>query len=523
MSEAGTNGPAPEPDADEWAAMAAWLAEPSHHGARDGRRIDTHTAMIALVGERAWKLRRPVDYGWLDYGTRARRLQCAELEISLNGPTAPGLYIGLGGIAPDGDGFRLIEPGGSLPETAEACVVMERFGGDQLFDRKASEQRLTPSLIHAAGRAVAEMHKTRPQLAKVMPYHELIENEIAELTAMTDIFRPDMVETYAEALRTKRDRRADVLAGRTVRRCHGDLHLGNIVMWNGEPTPFDCIEFNDDFSVIDPLYDIAFLLMDLEHRGIFRLASIAYNAWAERMAAEPGRDVHTAYGGAGLLPLCKAIRAGVRAKVGGLAARHWEGASRENAIRAARAYLAEAAQYVIPRPEPRLIAVGGLSGSGKSSMARGLAPPLDAIVLRSDAIRKGLRGVNEITRLSPDAYTREASQHVYSEMLLRAEMALESGANVILDAAHLDPEERARAARLASDMGLRFTGLWLEAPVEWLKERVEKRKNDVSDADASVVEWQTGYDLGEIDWHRIPANRSRQEVLKIARGCLADT
>lgn len=506
---------------EEWEAMAAFLADPASHGAEHGRRVDTHTATVALVDDRAWKMRRPVNYGWLDYGTRTQRRHFAGREIELNGSTAHKLYIGLGGVLATEDGFSLIQPGEPLPQEAEACVVMHRFGADQLFDRKASEGRLTPSLMHATGRAVAEMHKASPPWPQVMPYAVLIEREIAELTTMPDIFPPEEIEAYGVALLAKAGRRADVVAGRTVRRCHGDLHLGNIVMWNDRPTPFDCIEFNDDFAVIDPLYDVAFLLMDLEHRGLRRLSSVTYNAWAERMAAQPGRDILTAYAGAGILPLCKALRAAVRAKVGGLAARHWDGEARERAIAAARCYLSEAGAYLQPRPAPRLIAVGGLSGSGKSTLARALAPGLEAVVLRSDAIRKGLRGVDELTRLAPIAYTREASQQVYAEMVERAELALRSGASVILDAAHLDPEERSRAAALAQALGAGFTGLWLDAPVDWLKERIAARLNDVSDANEDVVDWQSGYDLGPIDWVSIPANHPPADVAGMAKAALA--
>jgi len=190
----------------------------------------------------------------------------------------------------------------------------------------------------------------------------------------------------------------------------------------------------------------------------------------------------------------------------------------------ARAYLALAIRYLTEAPPARLIAVGGLSGSGKSTLAWALARAqkgrLGAVVLRSDVIRKGLWGAEEIEKLPGEAYAPDVTARVYGAMLERAAMVLAGGATVILDAAHLQAVERDRAGALAAEAGVRFDGIWLDAPVEWLKERVTARAADASDADAEVVERQTGYDLGPVRWQRLAAECSPEVVVDMAMAAL---
>jgi len=503
----------------DWDAMAAFLADPASHGGAATRRIDTHTAAVVVAGDRAWKLRRPVDYGWLDYATRARRRHCAEREIALNSGPAPGLYLGLGGILRAGKGWRLAEPG-DLPADAEPVVVMRRFRQRDLFDRMAADGRLTPELMRATGRAVADMHKAAPGRDGMGHLPAFAGRETNELEHLGDLLGAGAVAAFSAEIQARAEACADLAAERGARRCHGDLHLRNIVLWQGKPAPFDCIDFNDAFTDIDPLYDLAFLLMDLDHRGHAALAAEVFNAWAERMASEPAAEVGTAYGGLALMPFFKACRAGIRAKVGALALRGCDLVECEAELAEARAYLALALRYLAPTPPARLIAVGGLSGSGKSTLAWALAGRLGAVVLRSDAIRKGLWGVEHAEKLPRDAYAPEVTAQVYSAMLERAGMALAGGATVILDAAHLKVAERGRAEALAVQAGVAFDGFWLDAPVEQMKARVTTRAADASDADASVVEKQTGYDLGPIRWQRLAAEGNPAAVADIVMAAL---
>ena len=515
----------------DWGSMAAFLADPATHGGAETQRIDTHTAVVVVAGDRAWKLRRPVDYGWLDYSTRARRRHCAEREIALNSGPAPGLYLGLGGILREGEGWRLVEPGDPIKD-AEPVVVMRRFRQRDLFDRMAAAGRLTPELMRATGRAVADMHKAaarhylgREGMGRLPAFAGRETNELLQLA---DLLGAEAVAVFSTEVQARAEAHAGLAARRGARRCHGDLHLRNIVLWQGRPAPFDCIDFNGAFTDIDPLYDLAFLLMDLDHRGHGELAVEVFNAWAERMAAEPGAEVGTAYGGLALLPFFKACRAGIRAKVGALALRGRDLAECEAERAEARAYLALAIRYLTAAPPPRLIAVGGLSGSGKSTLAWALARAqrgrLGAVVLRSDAIRKGFWGVEQTEKLPREAYTPEVTERVYGAMLERARTVLAGGATVILDAAHLMAEERDRAEALAAEAGVPFDGFWLDAPVERLKARVTTRglgrEADASDADARVVEKQTGYDLGPIRWQRLAAEGSPAAVADMAMAAL---
>lgn len=468
-------------------------------------RIDTHTAAVLMAGDRALKLRRPVNYGWLDYSTRARRRAAARREIASNNLTAPGLCEGLAGLVPDGDGWRMVQE--NLPDDGEPVVVMHRFPQSDLLDRMASEGRLDRALIHALGHAVAEMHKAAQPVGKPPYLPAFTRGEAGALDDLAPVLGP-LAGRVAALLREAGRRLGPVAADRPARRCHGDLHLRNIVLWQGRPAPFDAIDFNDDFTDIDPLYDLAFLLMDLDHRGHPELATTCLNAWAERLSAEPSPEPRIAYAGLALLPLYRACRAAIRAKVAGLTL---DGRDDPKAAEA-RAYLELAAGYLEAPQRPRLIAVGGLSGSGKSTVARHLADRLGAIVLRSDAIRKGMWGIPETARLPREAYAPEVSPRVYAAMADRARMALDGGMPVILDAAHLREGERDAAAALAAEKAAPFQGLWLDADPETLAARVAARTADVSDADARVVALQTGYDLGEIRWTRIPAAGSSDEV-----------
>jgi len=261
----------------EWESMAAFLADRANHGGAETERFDTHTATVVVVGEHAWKLRRPVDYGWLDYGTRARRRHCAEHEIEVNSTAAQGLYLCLAGIAPERDGWRLTGLDPDLPAEIEPVVVMRRFRQRDLFDRMAAEGRLTPELMRATGRAVADMHKASPARDGMGRLPAFAGRETNELVELADLLGAEAVERFSVEVQARAAALAPLATSRGARRCHGDLRLRNIVLWQGRPAPFDCIDFNDAFTDIDPLYDLAFLMMDLDHRGHGELAVEVFN------------------------------------------------------------------------------------------------------------------------------------------------------------------------------------------------------------------------------------------------------
>jgi predicted kinase len=301
-------------------------------------------------------------------------------------------------------------------------------------------------------------------------------------------------------------RSAPLLAARAaegrIRRCHGDLHLGNLCLWQGKPTPFDALEFDEALARIDTGYDLAFLLMDLDQQA----GRAAANRVLNRYLARSGD-----YGVVGPLPLWLGLRALVRAHV--QAARGRDGVP---LLKAASAYLA-------PAPA-RLIAVGGLQGTGKSTLARGLAPALGpapgALLLRSDELRKRRFGLAPEEPLPPEAYAEAVSTATHEELFTIAEAALRQGHAVALDAMFLEVRHRRHAAEIAARVGVPFQGFWLEAPMEILKSRILARRGDASDATIAVLERAAQADPGPIDWARLDAAgdvlAAAQETLGVA-------
>ncbi|KJB96276.1 bifunctional aminoglycoside phosphotransferase/ATP-binding protein [Skermanella aerolata] len=477
------------------AAIAAFLSDPATHGG-DVERIDTHGSMVFLTGDRVYKLKRAVSFPYMDYGTREKRAAACEAEVKLNRRTAPSLYLGLAPVLRGAaDGFRL----GPLVQRAEGeaedwLVVMARVDREALFDRMAESGRLDADLMRRLADAVAAFHASAERFTDrggQAAMRWVVEDNVAELAERPDLFGPDRLARLADLSRVALDRHAGLLDlrrdGGLVRYCHGDLHLRNICLVDGQPTLFDCIEFNDDIAIVDVLYDQAFLLMDLEHRGLRSLANALFNRMLERTG-----DI----GGLVLLPLFLSTRAAVRAKVEASAGKD----------RSAREYFDHALTAIDP-PGPKLVAVGGLSGSGKTTVARMLAPDIGpapgAVVLRSDAVRKELWGVAETDRLPPEAYAPDMTHRVYAELADRARRIVSAGHGVVVDAVHARIGERAALEDLARRLGVPFRGIWLEAPPEVLIARVEARTGDASDAGESVVRRQLTYALGEISWPRV--------------------
>jgi hypothetical protein len=343
------------------------------------------------------------------------------------------------------------------------------------------------------------------------------------MARLTHILSPERVASLIAATRAAHIRQAALLDARRdngfVRRCHGDLHLANAVMWLGRPVLFDCIEFSEAIATVDVVYDLAFLLMDLEVRGLHLLANRAMGRYFGRTG---GTDVLAA------LPLMLSLRAAVRAKVTAMAADGEEAPERKRAATAtANTFLDAAQRFLKPSPSPRLVAVGGLSGTGKTALGGRLAPLSEpapgALHVRSDVIRKRLMGVAPEDRLPPETYTPETSAAVYRQMLNDAGPALAGGYSVVLDGVFVRPEERRAAEALAARAGVPFRGLWLDAPVATLRARVKARRGDASDATATVVDRQTTYDTGEISWLRVDADCGPAAVLDRVSAALERT
>jgi aminoglycoside phosphotransferase family enzyme/predicted kinase len=485
-------------------ATVGFLSDPKTHGGRQVETVTTHASRIFMAGGRVYKLKRAVKYSYLDFSTaELRRKSCAE-ELRLNRRTAPNLYLEVQPITRDGAGLKI----GGEGEPIDWVVVMRRFPQEALFSHLAETDQLTPDLMRRLADRIVAFHRVAeatPDFGGMSGVEQVIRINDENLRRDGP---PAIPVVDAEALTTAARKAANDLAvllerrreAGKVRQCHGDLHLRNICLIDGEPTLFDCIEFNPSLASIDVLYDLAFLLMDLVHRGDATEAAIVFNRYL---------DVGDESGGLAAMPFFLSLRAWVRAHVTATAAKSGAGDVAE-----ARRYFDLARDFLKPRPS-RLLAIGGLSGTGKSTIAAILAGRLTrspARVLRSDVIRKSLFGAAPEERLPAEAYSRETTDRVYAKLESEAQSAIAAGCSVILDAVSAKAEERTAFAALAKRLNVPFDGIWLEAPTEILRRRIGARKNDASDADLAVLEKQLGYDLGAMEWHRIDASSAPDAV-----------
>lgn len=456
--------------------------------------IETHISKVFLSGDRAWKLKKAVRLPYVDFSTLEKRRVACEREVSLNRRTASDLYLGTRAVYRTGDGSLSFTGAG---QPVEWLVEMRRFDSNQTFDRLVHSGGLAPETMDAVAETIARFHAGAEIVSgsqETPLARPLRLNAEAFAKLEPSALPPEDMLAFSAALEAEMERRRDLLAERQrrgmVRRCHGDLHLRNIVLTDNRPVLFDCLEFDDDLAAGDTMYDFAFLLMDLLQAGRGDLANRCLNRYLE---------ISDDYEGAALLPLYIAVRAAIRCHIAGLDVR-----SRDEA----RRYLALARASLVPA-SPRLVVVAGLSGTGKTTVARRIAPrsgtPCGAIVLRSDVIRKRLHGVEPTQRLPADAYTEQASRQTYAALLARADQVLRGGASVILDAVFGLEREREAAEALARSRGADFLGLWLEAPLGLLSARIEGRRNDASDATVEIVQRQAEMLAPPIHWHHLDA------------------
>ncbi len=507
---------------DAQADLIALLSEGRGYGLPDVEveRITTHAALVFLVGERAYKMKRAVRYSFLDFTTLARRTRALEAELELNRRTAPMLYHRLVPVTREADG-RLILAGAGEP--VEWLLEMTRFDQAARLDRLAERGQLTALIIDDLAAEIADFHDQaalRSRYGGHAGMRAVIEGNAEDLATLPETVLPaGRCERLTARCQGELARRRRLLDERRrsgrVRHCHGDLHLGNIVLLEGRPVLFDCLEFDEALASIDTLYDLAFLLMDLDHQDLRALAQRLLSGYLEATRDD---------GGVALLPLFLACRAAIRAKVLGLGAAQAKDGTAAPAVDEARAYLERALVYLDP-PPARLVAIGGPSGTGKSTLARRLAPALGpapgAVILRSDVVRKRLHGVASGDRLPPQAYRKEASRAVYDTRATRAAALVGAGHAAIVDAAFLDPKERAQIEAVAAKAGVPFDGLWLSAPEDVLVGRVAARRGDASDATPEVVRRQLAFDRGAISWPPLDVSGPVEGVAVAARRLLA--
>lgn len=467
------------------------------------RTVETHISLVFIARTLAWKFKKAVRHPYLDFSTAERRLAVCERELILNRRTAPQLYRRVRRLVRGTDGKLALDGEGAL---VDAVLEMACFDDARLLDRLAQRGELTPLLVTRLAAMVVGFHAGAERCADGADsgsarVEAVLRINEAGLEAARELFGEGPVAEVVEATRDLWERHRPLMderqrAGR-VRLCHGDLHLRNIVEIDGQPVLFDCLEFDAEMATTDILYDLSFLLMDLWHRDLRALSNLLFNRYLDAADETAGLP---------LLPLFLAMRATVRAHV--LATQALEGSAegREAIATEARAYLDLAGDLLTPRPA-RLIAIGGYSGSGKSTMAaaiaHGVGAPPGARVLCSDRIRKKLFGVEPETRLPQEAYRPEVSAKVYALQREEAGAVLATGQSVIADAVFDRPQERAAIEALAGKLGTPFRGIWLEAPEPTLVERIAQRRGDPSDATADVLRSQLRHELGLLDWLRL--------------------
>ncbi len=486
----------------------------------------THVSLIFLAGDLVFKLKRAVAFPYLDFSTPQLREKACRAELALNSRAAPALYLGVREITrEEGGGLAFDGPG----ELVDCIVVMRRFAESSLFDAMAREGRLAPRHMEALAQTISRFHANAARFPEAegagTMAHLLDLNEIS--FSRCPIFPLADVVRVNEKFRAELRRIAPLLDSRGragfVRLCHGDLYLRNICMFKGQPTLFDCIEFDPRLAQIDTLYDVAFTLMDLWLIGKRDLANLLFNRYVSAFSRTLPDLAAKVRDGYAALPFFMALRAAIRAHIAASQA-HSGSAERDAAqAREAQAYFALASDLLKPRGK-MLVAIGGLSGSGKSTLTAALAAeigsPPGARTLNSDRTRKAMHKIRPNDPLPPEAYELNITAAVYLRLLSRAMDALSQGAAVIVDAVYSTEEERASITKLAHDLGVPFVGIWLEADVETLRQRVRERPKGPSDANVGVLEAQLARDPGRIDWVRLDA--ADPDLNKKALRCLRE-
>lgn len=439
--------------------------------------IETHVSWVLLADGLAWKLKKPLKLPFLDYATPALRHQYCVEELRLNRRFAPDLYLGLEAV----------------DDSGEWAVRMRRFDEGQRLDHVCARAALTPAHLSGLAQLIHAFHRSAPVAAPDGPFgspaHVLgpaLDN-FHDLATLTPDEQPRL-DPLASWTTAEFERHRETFAARLrdghVRECHGDLHLGNLVLLHGQVIPFDCIEFNDALRWIDVASELAFTWMDLLDRGQPGLAAWLLNEWL----SESGD-----FGAVPVLRFYAVYKAMVRAKVAALS-RDRAGVAR---------YLALAEHLTRP-PRPRLVITHGLSGSGKTTHSSRLLmndPRGATLRLRSDVERKRMHGLAPLTRGSAPLYTPEATRRTYARLHELAGPILDAGWSVVVDAAFLKRAERDDFHALATRHGADFAILACAAPVETLRERLQNRRNDASDATAAALEkqreWVEPLDAGE--------------------------
>ncbi|MBF1989892.1 AAA family ATPase [Fischerella thermalis] len=447
--------------------------------------IQTHVSYVLLSGDFVYKLKKPVNFGFLDYSTLEKRKHFCEEELRLNQRGAPELYLEVLPVALVGEQYQL----GGTP-VVEYALKMRQFPQEALLSEMFEQGKLEQRHMVELGRVVAEFHGKTVSNDYIRSFGEVSQVRAAfeENYQQTERYIGGP-QTQVQFEETKKytgqffAERGELFKSRIandyIRECHGDLHLSNIALWQDKILLFDCIEFNEPFRFVDVMYDVAFTVMDLEARQSRDLANVFLNTYVEQTGDWEGLQV---------LPLYLSRQAYVRAKVTSflLDDPGVTTEAKQEATKTAAAYYKQAWEYTQPR-QGQLILMSGVSGSGKSTTARYLAQQIGAIHIRSDAVRKHLAGIPLLQRGGDDLYTPEMSQKTYTRLLELGIMLASQGFNVILDAKYDRQQLRQEAIAQAQAKKIPLQILCCTAPLDVLQQRLQQRTGDIADATADLL------------------------------------
>ncbi len=457
--------------------------------------LQTHCSVVFLTGDYAYKLKKPVNLGFLDYSTPEKRRHFLEEELRLNRPVAPDIYQEVLAVKFDGNQWQWGDDAGD-----DYVLKMAQFPQSCLFLSMFEEGKLSAKQIIRLGQRVAQFHQETVSNEEINSFGsaeviwESVENNFLATEKYLDIAQNR--EKYADIRRFSEDfyhQKKDIFQERQamgkIRECHGDLHLRNLCEWLGKIQLFDRIEFNKPFRFVDVMYDIAFTVMDLQAKGRTDWAYLFLNTYLEQTGDWHGLQVLPFY-------LCR--QAYVRAKVTSFLlddANLTDGAKAQ-ALTTAKSYYQLAWQYAQTAQGSRrkIILMAGLSGSGKSTVAQQLAQQLPAVQIRSDAVRKHLTGVPLDQQGNASLYRAEVTENVYQELLNLARLVLKSGFSVVLDAKFDREQWRSPIIEFAEQEQIPLTIIHCDAPLEVLKGRLRYRRGDISDAKETLLLLQA------LDW-----------------------
>jgi uncharacterized protein len=452
--------------------------------------IQTHVSYVFLTGDYVYKLKKPVNFGFLDYSTLEKRKFYCEEELRLNKRGAAELYLGVLPVTQDGDKFVL----GGDGEPVDYVVKMEQFPQETLLSAMYDRGELTEQHLIDLAKVLAAFHKSAPTNDYILSFGEVpqirqaIDENYDQTVGYIGVAQTqeqfDQTKAYTDKLFAESEALfKERIEHRFIRECHGDVHLRNICFWNNKILLFDCIEFNEPFRFVDTMFDIAYIIMDFDARNRPDLSNLFLNAYLEQSGDWEGLQV---------LPLYNSRQSYVRAKVTSflLSDPSVPESVKEGSKETASRYYRLSSEYTKPK-QGKIVLMSGLSGSGKSTVASKLARESGAIQIRSDAVRKHLGGVALDEKGNQSLYSSEMTEKTYDRLLTLGTTLASQGYTVILDAKYDRQALRAPVIEQAQAKGIAIEILYCEASEDVLRDRIAQRQGDISDADLDVLAKQS--------------------------------